>query len=221
MDPEYVEGFKSQLRLESLGLFHSSPIQASPRPRVQLPSTWHRLLESCLELTFQLSILRVSANLMTAEANRRIPREESGQAMAYHFRSWFIHAEALAECAIEVVKWTSEVYVTDPSKRLDLCKRKRLLIKQQISDRVAKQRNSYVHTSRRSWASGLTEGELWEGFVSSDLTPQKFLKEVRWPEEGNRMASGRYGWFVVLTEDICSSLTSILEGLEKDICQRR
>lgn len=85
--------------------------------------------------------------------------EDAGRGAIHNWRSWFVHARALAEKAEIVIIKTIALYPI-PSRSIE--KRFRQRVKEEITHYVDSQRQDYVHGARRSWAAGFTEDRLWE-----------------------------------------------------------
>ncbi len=217
LDKDYVDKIESEDRLQRLELTAPWPSAVTRRPVQELPSEWHRLLEACVEMVSQVSTLQISAASLTADANKGLSPVEAGKRVDYHFRSWFIHADALADRVNEVIKWTTKVYVADHKARAELGKRLQDRVHREVSEWVKKQRNSYVHAGPRSWGSGITEDLLWEGSVAVGMTPQRLLSVHRYPDNGDGVRGGKYSFFVDLTNWILDTLGSILQELEVNI----
>ena len=172
LDGDFVSRLESEQRLQTLGLDMPKAHGVGFTPKKRLSKQWHHLLEACLELTMQAWKVKVAADAMTPEANAELPPHEAGARSDYHFRSWFIHAQALTERASDVIRKTTEVYIAEATNRSEIAKRYTARVRQEISKIVDRQRNDYVHP-RRSWASGITENQLWEGSVAAGVTPNK------------------------------------------------
>ena len=184
-------------------------------PKKRLSKQWHHLLESCLELTMQVWNVKVAAASQTPKANADHPMHEVGLRADYHFRSWFIHVQALAERAEDVIRKTTDVYIDDSEKRKEVCERHRESVRQLIIERVNEQRNSYAH-ARRPWASGITEDDLWEGLAAVGMTAAKFLDVFYYPAMGELTMAGKYAFYVTETKTILDDIGSILQELEAD-----
>ena len=196
----------------------ATPWQPDPerKPKKRLPTDWHDLMEACLEMTMRASILQVSSASLTPHANSGVEPIQVGKWVDYYFRSWFIHVAALAEATDRVIALTAKLYVSDRRER-DKTKAHYREQVRKINDRVRNQRNQYVHGRPESWAKGMTEDCLWEGVVAVSMTPQKFLDEFHYPEEGKKLMSGKYNAFTDETTWILDQLGLILEELEEDI----
>lgn len=220
LDRDFVDKYESEVRLQTIGLATPWRPDTGRVPAQRLSSEWHRLLEACLELTVQASILQTSAANLTADANHELPLIEVGRRANYHFRSWFIHARTLTERTDEVIRWTTKVYVPDRETRTNLDKSLQGRVYEEVTKHIREQRNRYVHGALRSWGSGVTEDQLWESFVAVGMTPQNFLGEFHYSVEGNNVGSGKHDWFVDLTTILCDRLGSILQELEANISGR-
>ena len=217
LDRDFVDKFESEVRLEAIGLTTPWQPDTGRISAQRLSSEWHRLLEACHELTVQASILQTSAVNLTADANHELPLLEVGKRANYHFRSWFIHAHTLAERTDELINWTAKVYVPDHETRTSLAKRLKRRVYEEFTRYIDEQRNQYTHGARRSWGSAITEDQLWEPLVAVGMTPQKFLDEFHYPEEGTNLSSGKHHRFVALTTSSCDRIGSILQELEAQI----
>ena len=221
LDQDFVSKVESEVRMQAAGLTTPwQPEGESRRPVRRLSSKWHRLLEACLELTMQESILRMSAYSLISDPNREGELVDIGRQSDYHFRSWFVHATTLTERVDEVIDWTTRVYVAHREACSGMTKRHQGQVYQQVTKQTIRQRNSFVHRSR-SWARAMTEEELWESHVAAGMTPQSFLDELHYPAGGEQLISGRYDKFVTLTEEMCDCLGSILQALESEIQSNR
>ena len=109
------------------------------------------------------------------------------------------------------------VYIADRSGRNEVAKRHKVSACRQVTEQVNRQRNQYAHGTTRSWASGITEDQLWEPHVVVGMTPPRFLDEFRYPAQGNNIISGKYDGYVGATKRIHDCLGGILQQLEGDI----
>ena len=185
-------------------------------PSRRLSSKWHLLLEACFELSMQAWNVQAGANSLTSEAFTGLPKHQAGIRVDYHLRSWFIHVDALATRTDDVINKTTETYIADPAKSKQISEHHQTVVNRRIRQRVRRQRNDYLH-ARRSWASGVTEDELWENLVSGGMTPAKFLNEFRYPALAADATRGKYDDFIGETTNIHDSVGSILQGLESDL----
>ena len=118
-----------------------------------------------------------------------------------------------------MIRKTTEVYIAEPEKRTELAERHRTSVKQQITKRINKQRNDYVHPNR-SWASGITEDQRWEGHATIGMTPTKFLDEFHYPAQGKDMMVGKLDGYVAETTKILDCVGTILQEFEADLTSR-
>ena len=216
LDSDFVSELESEHRLQTLVLDMPQQYSAGNRPKRLLSRKWHHLLEACLELAMQAWNVRVAATSLTAEANAGLSIYEAGLRADYHFRSWFIHVAALTERTDDVIRKTADVYIAESGRSKELAKRHRTSVKQQITERISRQRNEYMHP-KRSWASGITENQLWEGHVTIGMTPTKFLDEFHYPAQGKNMMVGKYDGYVDETRKILDCVGSILQKFETDL----
>ena len=217
LDGDFVRNIEAAIRIEALGLTTPSIFDDERRPTQWLSKNWHRLLEDCLELTMQASLTRTAAVSLSASSNDDMPHVEVGKLVDYHFRSWFIHANTLAERACSIIDRTTGIYLADSVPEGQIAKRHKQSVHEEVSVLVEKQRNAYAHGTTRSWASGITEDRLWERLVASSMTPTRFLGEFRYPAEADNVGNAKYHWLVDATTTVCDSLGSILQRLERDI----
>lgn len=239
LDPDFVETVSSTVRLQSLelstaeqffGLYMPSqawqpvnPVDQIPYliPKQRLPQKWHDLLESCYELTMQVSILRTAADYLKADSYDGISLIEIGKRDVYHWRSWFIHAKALAERVRKVIEQTTDLYIADGNELRKIRRRYLSAVRKKVEKKVEDQRNDFVHAdkNRPRWAKGLTDMSLWEGSLAAGLTTQRSLNEFGYPKYADEAKSGDGESFVDYTEGICNILGSILYDLERDIAE--
>ena len=216
LDGDFVSRLESEHRLQTLGPGMPQRYSAGKRPKQLLSKEWHHLLEACSELTMQAWNVQVAATSLTAKANVGMSSYEAGLRADYYFRSWFIHATALTERTDDVIRKAADVYIAEPAKSKEVAKRHKTSVYQQITNRIGRQRNDYVHPNR-SWASGITEDQLWEGDVTIGMTPAKFLEEFHYPAQGNDMMAGKFDGYGAETTKILDCIGSILHDLETDI----
>ena len=165
-----------------------------------------------------MSILRTAADYLKADSYEGMSRVEIGKRDVYHWRSWFIHAKALAERIKEgVIKQTTDLYIADLDERGNIAKRYREAVYEQVGTRIEKQRNDFVHANRPRWSRGITANGLWEGELAAGLTIQKSLDEFGYPKYADEAKSRMGESFVDYTDGICNILGNILYDLERDI----
>ena len=217
LDSDFVTRLESEHRLQRLGLGMPLQYSVGDKPKQQLPTKWHRLLESCLELTMQARNVQVASTCLTAKANSGLSSYEAGMRADYNFRSWFIHATALTERTDDVINKTTEVYITEPERRTNVARCHRTSVFQKIREQIKQQRESYVHGAVRSWASSITEDQLWEGEIAIGMTPTKSLDEFWHPTRGEETKDGKYDGFVAETMNTLDCVGTILQELEADL----
>ena len=149
LDRDFVDKYESEVRLQTMGLAAPWRPDTGRVPAQRLSSEWHRLLEACHELTLQESILKTSAVNLTADANHGLPLLEVGRHLDYHFRSWFIHANTLAERTEGTIRWATKVYVPDGETKTNLDKRLCGRVYEEVTQHISEQRNDYIHGARR------------------------------------------------------------------------
>ena len=95
MDPEYVEVFERKTDVSAERQRVTHPIDATDKPRRSLPGEWHRILESCEQLSMQISPVEMAADGLHSVAAIGLDPIETGKRSDYHIRSWFVHMSAL------------------------------------------------------------------------------------------------------------------------------
>lgn len=216
LDGDFVSRLESEQGLQSLGLDMPQLYSARDRPKRLLSKKWHLLLEACSELVMQARNVQVAAISLTPEANTGLSSYEAGTRADYHFRSWFIHATALTGRTDEVIRKTADVCIPEHGTRSKVVKRHKTSVYQQITKHISTQRNDYVHPNR-SWVSGITEDQLWEGHLAIGMTPTRFLDEFHYPAQGEDMMVRKFDGYVAETTRILDCLGEILQELEADI----
>ena len=235
LDPDFVEVVSSTVRLQNLdlstaeqffGLYTPSegwrpvhPVEsiANLRPRQPLSKKWHTLLEACYELTTQVSILLEAADYIMSETSEGMPLVELGKRNVYHWRSWFIHAIALAERVNGIIGQTTRVYVSEQSERANIAKPYRASVHEQVVTKIKQARNDFLHANRPRWAKGLTDKGLWERNLAAGLTIQRSLEEIAYPKYAIDAKSGESKLVADSTERICLILGNILHDLERAV----
>jgi hypothetical protein len=131
--------------------------------------------------------MTVALSLLQPGSNQGKSDERFGKEQIYHFRAWFSFALATAERLGAVInRWID--------LRLGMASEAATKLKKVYADRlyrvlkkpVERQRNSYLHGGRRSWAAGITEDGLWEMGVFARLVPQLFLTQFVYPGQRSR-----------------------------------
>ena len=214
LDPRFVSTPENEVRLNKMGLAAPWPSSVGATPIVRLPQEWHQLLEACLELKIQADCLQTAAALLMPEAHAGKPTELTGKETTYHFRSWFAQALALAERAESVIAKTVNLFANTQN---DMKERFQRRVYREITMHVNRQRQDYLHGFRRSWASGLTEDQLWETSVAVGLLPEMLLEQFVYPEEGQDVQSGGRVFFQARTKEFLAKLGCILHDLEAEL----
>lgn len=210
LDPDFVSKVETEVRLSNIGLVSPWTTTPKSRPKLQLSKKWHQLLESCLELEMQVNCLKTAAALLRPTEYTGKTVEFTGQSAVYNWRSWFVHALTLAERSESVITKTEQLGLTTK----ELAKRALERVNKDIKMRVNKQRQDYVHGFRRSWASGITEDQLWELSVSIGLTPDLLLKDFVYEEESRRLEGNKYLIVEEWTQGILDLLGAIFHDLQ-------
>ena len=215
LDPDFVRRVEETVRLQDLGL-EALGVGGSPKRR--LSKKWHTLLEDCDELVRKATILQTVIDCFIADSDGEMSSVEIGRRFFYHMRSWFIHAQALAEQTQRVISSTTSCYISDREvdKKLTKCHRKS--VKSQVIRTVKQERDEFAHATAKSWSTSITEDNLWEPSVAAGLTPRMSHDEFIYPSMGERVKSGMYHH--PLTEKngiVFQRLGGILQQLEEDI----
>ena len=222
-DPDYVR------RIEATGQSGDDWLV----PSLGLSSKWHNLLAACDEL-------HVLASMVEAAAMGLVPfpylhgdlsPAGIGQLSAYNGRSWFIQANALAERTRDVIRKTTQVYISDRTVANAIAGRHTNAVERDVEGHRAQferqgtisgLRHEFAHGNKPSWASGITDGDdgheyLWEAFIARDLTPRRRLEDGFFWTIGQETISGKYSSAVDDTRDVFDSLARILKELEEEI----
>ena len=167
LDPDFVGEFETSVRLEPSGLYVPRSLDIESKPVRGLSTQWHRLLESCYELIIQTDIVQTSADSLIADSNNgAMSAVEIGRRILYHFRSWCIHAKTLADLTCDVIRNTTDLYVTDRVLRAEMIKRHCDLVYHEVTKEIGEPRNDFVHPNR-SMSKEITQGNNWEVLVAS------------------------------------------------------
>ena len=185
-------------------------------PKKRLSRKWHSLLEACVALTKQVSIVKIAANSLTADMYKALPDIEVGRQFDYHRNSLIIHMLTLCERVKKVIEVTAAVYIADNVVRKSINEQYRSLV-EPIRKRLEDLRNEVVHPRGSLGAEGITEDQLWEQNVAVGITAQMLLNEFYWPTRGERIKRGEYNWYVDGTDLLLDELDSIIGELEKDL----
>ena len=155
MDPEYVEVFERKTDVSAERQRVTHPIDATDKPRRSLPGEWHRILESCEQLSMQISPVEMAADGLHSVAAIGLDPIETGKRSDYHIRSWFVHMSALVERVQEVAGLTARLYVMDAQAAKGISDTWKSRVGEQIGKHVAVLRNDFVHP-KRSWARNIS-----------------------------------------------------------------
>ena len=215
LDPDFTRRVEETVRLQDLGL-EALGVGSSPKQR--LPKKWHTLLEDCDELVRKASILQTAIDCFTADSNGEMSSVEVGRRFFYHMRSWFIHAQALAEQTQRVISNTTSCYIYDREVDGKLAKCHRKSVKSQVIRMVKQERDEFAHAKQKSWSTTITEDNLWEPSVAAGLTPRMSPNESIYAFFGERVKSGMYHHPLAERNGIVfQRLGRILHELEEDI----
>ena len=170
-------------------------------------------------MTLQKEIVHAAANGLTATENTERSDRERGMRVYYDSRSWFIHANSLAERTEYVIGMTGKTFICDSAKAKQMTNRHKQEVKKQVTKIIEKSRNEFAHGTKRvdSGASGITKDQLWEASVSVSMLPPRILSEFTYPLRGQFLMNGKYNRFVDVTEKILVRLGKILQDFEQDL----
>ena len=222
-DPDYVS------RIESTGQSGDDWLV----PSSGLPSKWRHLLAACDELHLLASMAQAAAMGLTPfpYLHGDLLSAEIGQLSAYNGRSWFIQAKALAERTKDVIRKTTQVYISDRTVANAIAERHMEAVKRDVEGHraqfeqqgtISDLRHEFAHGNNPSWASVITKDSyghehLWEAFIARDLTPRLRLEDGFFRTIGQETISGKYGSAVDDTRDVFDRLARILNELEEEI----
>ena len=222
-DPDYVR------RIEATGQSGDDWLV----PSSGLSSKWHNLLAVCDELHVLASMVQAAAMGLTPfpYLHGDLSPAVIGQLSAYNGRSWFIQAKALAERTKDVIRKTTQVYVSDRTVANAIAERHTKAVKRGVEGHraqferqgtISDLRHEFAHGNKPSWASGITDGDdgheyLWEAFIARDLTPRRRLEDGFFWTIGQETISGKYSSAVDDTRDVFDCLARILNELEEEI----
>ena len=137
-----------------------------------------------MNLPLQESVLgTVVASLIADSHNSGMSKTEIGRRIIYCGRSWLIHATSLAERTNDAITRTTDAFISEPKTRGEVKGRHRSSVYSRVIRPLEDQRVAFVH-AERSWASGMTKDELWEGFVALAWSPKFVLDEMVYPARG-------------------------------------
>ncbi len=223
-DPDYVSKvedlereFETRNGLLVLSPEAIPPFEVNETPRRPLTTEWHKLLESCNEMTMQADIIRIVAASLTGNQVRQAENNVAGRLFLYHFRSFPIHVEALFQRAHDVIRKTAEVYRADRKSIGKLIMRYKQAMNQQKPDILDEIRNSYVHATKQSWAKKVTEEQNWEPAVVIGQTLRIALEAQLYPRQGSRFKSGDYTHFVDAADIFLNDIGKVLGDFEQDL----
>ncbi len=223
-DPEYVRKVEDLVKEDESKshLIVLSPeaiptFEVKETPRKPLTTKWHKLLESCYEMTMQADIIRVIATSLTGSQIKHAPNEIAGRLFLYHFRSFPIHVKVLFERAHDVIRKSAEVYLSNRRSIEQLAVRYRQAINQETPDFLNEIRNSYVHARKQNWAGKVTAEHSWEPAVVIGQTPRIALEALLYPQLGSQFKSGKYAYFADAAEIILEGFGTILHNFEDDL----
>ena len=223
LDPDFIRKIESKGQAEQDWL----------KPALGLPIKWHSLLESCDELYLLATMVQAAAAGLTPfpYLYGDLSSADIGQLSTYNGRSWFVHTKALAERTKDVIRKTSQVYISDSRAAEKIYNRHHDAVRRRIEDHTVQferqgtirgLRNEFAHGNKPSWASGITKSDddhkyLWEAFIAGDLTPRRRIEEGFFSTIGEDTSSGKYCSAVEDTKDVFDHLACILHELEEDI----
>lgn len=209
-------GLEDELTLEKVGLFAASP-KLSSFKWLALASAWHGFLEECLEMTMAWHSMSVALSLLEPGSDQGKSDERLGKEAIYHFRAWFVFALATAERLEAVInRWIDLRLGMTTSEATGLKKVYANRLYVEFKKPVERQRHSYLHRGRRSWAAGITEDGLWEMNVFGRLVPEVLLSQFLYP--GHRSQRNKsYRRLKVATLSFETKIGGLLQDLEAAI----
>ncbi len=193
------------------------PFEVNVTPRKPLSKEWHKLFETCNEITSQADIVRIVAACLTADQLRQASNNIAGRLFVYHFRSFTIHVKTLGEWANKLIKKTVETYINDHKPRKKLYQRYRRVINKEMPEHLGRIRNSNVHATDDNWSRGVTTEQNWEPAVALGQTPRIAYDVLFYPLQGSKFKGGEYTHFVDAAEIILNDIGNILYALEQDL----
>ena len=208
--PSFVEEFESSDYPEEL--------IRNLVPRRRLSKEWHRLLEACLSLTEQASIVLMATHYLNALVSEDLSHWLAGGQAIYHEYSWIIHVDTLCARVDCVVERAAKTYISDHKTRDAIEKRHREAVRV-VRENVRELRNEMVHGNSRVGIERITDDRLWEGLIAAGLTAQVFLDEHHYPNMGYMVKETEGTWYPK-TALYLQELGSILGELEKDIADQ-
>ena len=220
-DPEFVSKLDSEVRLNKIGLVVEKPSTLRSKPKTGLSRKWHKLLEACMELELRVDCLKTSAQFLSPAPYENATTVQAGKEGIYHDRSWFIHAVAVGEQVKTIVLKAIDLFPATTEEKKAIRESLKTALQETIMQHITDQRHDYIHGERSSWPSGITEDELWEGAVSVGLTPDRVLNEFVYPDEGEKVKSGKRRHFESVTEEMLSRAGGILKALNNWIVDRK
>ena len=220
-DPDFVTRGESTVGLNRIGLSAPWSVDGREAPKTPLPKEWHHLLEACVELVLQRTCLQAATDGLNAGSNSTLSNLEAGKRQAYHVRSWFIHANTLAERTDHVIQQTPKVYLADTRQAIELERRHKRSVKTKITDYVRTLRHEYAHGVIRSWSQALTKDGHWERGVAIGMTPNDYLDEHFYSPQGQKTIAGTYDYFGPIAAEMLRNLGMILHNLEEELMTGR
>lgn len=215
IDAGKFAALENEFTLHKVGLVAPSPLLASYR-WPSLPSAWHRLLEGCVELALSWHSMNVALTLLEPHNDRIDSNASSGKQATYHFRSWFTFARASAENLKSIVNQWIELRIDNANEAKKLKRTFGDKLSAEFTSRVENQRNSYLHANQRSWATGITEDNLWEHGVFIRLNPEALLNGFVYPSQHERRSKD-YQTLRSATQLIETRIDSLLRDLEAGV----
>ena len=202
-------------------------------PASGLSSKRHTLLAACDELHLLASMVQAAAAGLTPcpYFHGDLTSADVGQLSTYNGRSWFVHTKALAERTKDVIRKTTQVYISDSMTANEVVERHSQAVRNRVEDHrvqferqgtIGELRHEFAHGNRPSWASVITESDdgheyLWEALIAGDLTPRRRMEEGFFSTIGAETSAGNYSSAVEDTKDVFDRLACILHELEEDI----
>ena len=103
--------------------------------------SWRRATSSWI----QVAVVTTSTHsLVTDSKSETMSSVEVGSRLIYHFRSWCIHANTLADLTKDVIRKTTELYISERAVRAELYKSHADSIYQNVTMEIEELRNAFV-----------------------------------------------------------------------------
>ena len=182
-----------------------------------LSTEWNRLLESCYEMALLMDMVEMAEDLQRPQWIVRLPYDWAGAHLVYHQRAWFVHAFAMVERAVDVMRCTVQVYASGNNEALAIERRHERRVSA-IKQQLELKRNEAAHGGRRPLEfRGHTEDGIWAVVVSRRQTPQMQLLRSGYPGRAKIVTDDIYAVAQQLLQSTLSQLGTILHDFEEEL----